>query len=369
MEQKKAIITGIRGQVGSYLADYLLAKGYKVVGVERRCSNPDYSNIQHLLSNPDFILEQGDITDGGSIVRIVKKYQPDEFYNTAAMSFVGASWDQPLSTCDINFMGVVNCLEAIRLESPKTKFLQSSTSEVYGDVLNDKQNEETPARPRSPYAAAKYGAESLVKVYRDSYKLFACFYRGFNSESQRRGPEFVTRKITRWIGNSFLAIDDNALEINQIVSGVQASELKDNETISITLEKGFLAALELGLISKLRLGNLDAKRDWTHAMDIVRGMWLMLQQDEPDDFVLGSGTARSIKEFLTTAFGVLSIEDWEPFVEVDPKFYRPADVNLLCADASKAKEKLGWEPRIPFEDMVREMVHYDMSLDEEGYIQ
>lgn len=356
MDNKVAIISGSKGQDASYLADLLLEKNYKVVTIDRRTSSADYSNIQHLLENRNYILEQGDITDSGSLTRIVQKYQPNEFYNLAAQSFVGASWDQASATCQVNFVGVCNCLEAIRLFAPKCKFYQASTSEVYGDVVTETQNEDTPARPRSPYAAAKYGAESLIKVYRDSYDIFACYARCFNHESPRRGKEFVTRKITSWIGDSFKAVDpfivDFAREIHP--------EIKSYNVVLRT-EKAMLMGLEKGIIQPLRLGNIDVKRDWTHAKDMVRGMWMMLQNSTPEDFVLASGQTRSVSEFLSLAFGYIGIEDWKTFVVIDPKFYRPADVKILCGDYSRAKEKLGWEPQISFANLVYEMVDNDIG--------
>lgn len=696
---KTAIITGVRGQDGSYLSEFLLDKGYRVVGMERRSSMPNYSNLKYVLNHKNFILEEGDITDAGSMARLVSVYKPDEFYNIAAQSFVGASWNQPSATCDVNFTGVCNCLEAIRVCHPSTKFFQASTSEVYGDVINDMQDENTPARPRSPYAAAKYGAESLIKVYRESYNIFACYARSFNHESvlkntpiiikdhsdemidilpiedifksenhryegilevykgqyiwngdswtsiingtcyqdkdkqvraiqtvdsvvettldhyvfnennkdlpnsniqvgdrlfqteipnstaelnsdinfakflgfvcgdgyvgdssivltgidkeqlilyakllterfgfsytivnkgpglyegcknhifalnikcptdfcswvrsllytkgrekkvpkfilnsssivkqaffegyydadgrkagherykykgfttssatlclglifllnsfsdqkakckleykdgrryyyvqltcdrptligkhlikdknevikcfytksddgwffdvqttsetfatgpnlvkihnsPRRGEQFVTRKITKWIGDAFAAVEE--LIDNTAWSPVNAVKNGRREYF-VSTQEGFDAALQRDKILPLHLGNLSAKRDWSHAKDIVRGMWTMLQQDNPDDFVLASGEARSVEDFLSAAFGVVGVNDWKKFVVIDPKFYRPADVNLLCGDSSKARKVLGWSPEIPFDILVKEMVDHDIE--------
>lgn len=356
MSQKIALISGARGQDASYLAELLLEKGYKVVATERRSSSPNYSNIKHLIDNTNYILEEGDITDFGSVARLLEKYKPDEFYNLAAQSFVAASWNQPIATCEIDFVGVCNCLEAVRLFSPKTKFFQASTSEVYGDVLSDMQDEDTPARPRSPYAAAKYGAEGLIKVYRDSYGIFACFARSFNHESPRRGKQFVTRKITNWIGESFKKVD---LFITK--EGKKYSN--NNMTKFFNVQEAFELAIKQGYLNPLRLGNLEAKRDWTHAKDIVRGMWLMLQQEKPDDYVLASGKTRSIKEFLHSAAYHAGLYNWEPLVVQDEKFYRPADVNLLCGSYAKAKKNLGWEPEISFNQLVKEMVETDLTDD------
>ncbi len=343
---KTAIITGARGQDASYLAELLLEKEYKVVGVERRSSSPDYSNIAHLLNNENYILEQGDITDFGSIARILKIHKPNEFYNLAAQSFVGASWDQPSVTCSINFDAVCNCLEAIRLHSTGVKFFQASTSEVYGDVITNVQDENTPARPRSAYGAAKYGSESLVKVYRDSYGIFACFARSFNHESPRRGKQFVTRKITSAIG-------DMCKKINSEMYSLVGSDVNIDQS-------AFNHCLKEGIISPIHLGNLDAKRDWSHAKDIVRGMYMMLQHDMPDDFVFASGTTRSIREFLDAAFNAVGVSDWSKLVVIDQRLFRPAEVNLLCGDYSKAKAELGWEPEITFEELVQSMIERDV---------
>jgi len=356
-EMKVAVISGGRGQDASYLAEFLLEKDYKVVAFERRISNPDFSNIKDIMNHPNFELVCGDVTDMASVCNIMSKYQPDEFYNLAGQSFVAASWDEPLETSNVNYNGVGNCLEAIRICSPKTKFLQASTSEVYGDVQNDKQDEDTPARPRSPYAASKHAAEGLIKTYRDSYGLFACYSRAFNHESKRRGQEFVTRKITKWIGDAWKIVDGKVSDYFK--EGFPGDCSKRSGMLSYSA--GFKRALVEGDIEPLRLGNLEARRDWSHAKDIVRGMWLMMQEDKPDDYVLASGTTRSIKEFLTDAFGIAGIGKWDVFVVVDEKFFRPADVNLLCGDASKAKEKLDWEPQISFTDMVKEMVNHDMD--------
>jgi GDPmannose 4,6-dehydratase len=351
---KIAVLTGARGQDASYLAELLLSKGYKVVAMERRSSSPDYSNIKHLFDNPNYILEQGDVTDFGSIARVLKQYKPNEFYNLAAQSFVAASWDQSIATCDVNFTGVCNCLEAIRLISPRTKFLQASTSEVYGDVIVDKQDEDTIPRPRSPYGAAKFGAESLVKVYKESYGLFACFSRSFNHESPRRGKQFVTRKVTDWIGRSF----------NQAENAFFAPEVYDEIAPDsvIPVQTVFELALKNKAITPLKLGNLKARRDWMDARDTVYGMYLMLQQDTPDDYVFASGTTRTIKELLDAAFSVIGITDWKPFVETDQKLYRPAEVDLLCGNAAKAETNLGWKITIPFDQMIKEMVSNDIEL-------
>ncbi|MFA5758806.1 MAG: GDP-mannose 4,6-dehydratase [Clostridia bacterium] len=340
MDKAVAVITGARGQDASYLADLLLKEGYVVVGFDRRSSMPDYTNIQHLLKNEDYRLVAGDLTDFGSIARVVQEYQPREFYNLAAQSYVGASWDQPLATCEVNFNGVAHCLEAIRLFSKETRFFQASTSEVYGDALtDDKQDEHTAARPGSPYRSAKYGAESLVKVYRDSYGLFACFARSFNHESERRSKNFVTRKITAYVGELYQATKD----------------VQDEDRLNAAIQ-----CLARGTLQQLSLGNIYAKRDWTHASDIVRGMWHMLNRQTPDDFVLASGQTHSVSEFLDVAFDLVGIKDWSLLVNIDKKLFRPADVHFLCGDASRAKEMLNWEPTISFYDLVERMVWHDV---------
>lgn len=352
MSKEVAVITGVAGQAGSYLSELCLSNNLHVVGMVRRCSNRSYENIQHLIGNPDFEIVDGDVSDFSSIASIVSKYKPKFFFNIAGQSFVAASWTEPIATLNTNTSGVANCLESIRLFSPKTKFYQASTSEVYGDVQNKIQDENTPARPRSPYAASKYAAESLVKTYRDSYGIFACFTRNFNFESPRRGREFVTRKITNWIGQSFNAVDDMIAEWQN----------NTKKSFKISNQDAWLKALNDGKISKLKLGNIDSMRDWTHCRDTVLGMYLTLQQDKPDDFVLATGEVRSVRDFLAKAFSFLGIDDWTPFVEIDSSLFRPADVNFLCGNASKAKEKLGWTPTVSFHSLVSEMVDNDIEL-------
>lgn len=356
VSKKTAVISGVKGQDGSYLAEFLLEKQYKVVGIEHSSGSSNYGNIKHLMDNPNFILEQGDITDISSIVRILKQHEPDEFYNLAAQSCVAASWDKSISTCTTNFIGTCNCLEAIKLTSPRTRFFQASTSEVYGYCSDYTQDESTPASPRSPYAASKYGAEHLVKVYRESYSMFACFGRLFNHESPRRHNQFVTKKITSWIGHSF-----NIVENSTVLQFAGSVSIHDSASMFISTQDAFDEALKQKLISPLHLGNLDSKRDWSHAKDIVRGMWLMLQQDTPDDYVFASGTTRSVKDFLTEAFGTIGVNNWEKFVFVNSDFYRPTDITRLCGDYTKAYEKLGWKPEITFKSLVKEMVDSDIN--------
>lgn len=348
--KKTALISGAKGQDASYLAEFLLQKNYNVVAFERKSGMPNYTNIEHITSVwNNYKLESGDVTDLVSIQRLVDLYKPDEFYNLAALSFVGSSWTNPLAVYDVNLNGVINCLEAIRQFSPKTKFYQANTSEVYGDVLTNEQDEDTPARPRSPYGAAKYAAESVVKVYRDSFGLFACFGRLFNHESPRRGKHFVTRKVTDYIGKS-LAVISNVLDV----------------TPGTSMTDVFIYAIQRGIIPKLKLGNLDAVRDWSHARDMVRGMWMILQNDKPDDFVLGSGVPHTIRDLLYSAFAVVDIQDWSKIVEIDESQLRPADVNYLCANPSRAKSKLGWETEVTFDALITEMVYNDLIINSQN---
>jgi GDPmannose 4,6-dehydratase len=331
---KTAIVTGITGQDGSYLAELLLANKYKVYGIYRRTSSPNFSRLYDVLKYKNFHLLEGDICDPYLISRMLKTIKPDEYYNLAAQSHVATSFEQPSYTWDATAKGVLNALEAIRNESINTKFYQASSSEMFGKnyttVYDDFgenplkfQNEETAFYPQSPYAIAKLAGHHLVRNYRDSYNIFACSGILFNHESERRGENFVTRKITKWLGE-FIASD------------------KDKK------------------FPKLRLGNLDAHRDWGHAEDYVKAMWLMLQQETPDDYVVATGNTYTIKEFLEVAFSRYDL-DWEKHVVVDPKFYRPAEVEFLRGSPRKAKQKLGWSPEISFYKLVERMVEYDVA--------
>lgn len=320
------MIFGVNGQDGSYLSELLLDKGYHVVGVMRRSSTDTTERIEHLMPHPNFNLVEGDVTDATGIHRSVARTQPAEIYNLAAMSHVGVSFDQPVSTFEINAVGALNILEAIRQASPHSKFYQASTSEMFGDTTEIPQNEQTILHPCSPYAVSKLAAHVSVDFYRRAYGLFACAGILFNHESKRRGSQFVTQKIAQYV----------------------AKLIDFRDSRGVAPRKGVD-------VLPLYLGNLEAKRDWSHAKDMVRGMYLMLQQDKPEDFVLASGTSRSVRQFLETAFGLADL-DYKDYVEVDPKFYRPADVNLLLGDPTKAKEILGWKPEIAFHQMVEEMV-------------
>ena len=321
MSQKCAVITGINGQDGSFLAELLLSKGYEVVGFVRRSSMEDKKlyNIEHLLKNTNLVLEYGDLTDASSLWRVIHDYMPDEFYNLGAQSHVGVSFQAPESTTQINATGVLNCLEAIRNVFPNTKFYQASTSEMFGDNMNAPQNENTVLSPVSPYACAKVYAHNLVANYRKAYDLFACSGILFNHESERRGEQFVTRKITK-----------------------------------------AAARIKLGLQDELRLGNLDAKRDWGYAKEYVEAMWLMLQQKTPDDYVIGTGKTHTIREFIYCISEIAGF-DLMKHVVVDEKFMRPSEVPLLLADPTKAKEKLGWQSKTTLKELAEIMYNNDLA--------
>ena len=312
-----ALITGITGQDGSYLAELLLSKGYKVIGVARRSSTVTYERIEHLLD--DITVMQGDLQDQGSLIGLLEEYEPEEVYNLAAQSFVPSSWNQPALTGDITALGVTRMLEAIRFVDPKIRFYQASSSEMFGKVVEVPQNETTPFYPRSPYGVAKVYGHWITVNYRESFNIFAASGILFNHESPRRGLEFVTRKIT---------------------DGV--------------------AKIKLGKAKELRLGNLEAQRDWGFAGDYVDAMWRMLQQDEPDSFVIGMGETHSVREFCEIAFGHVDL-DYKEFVVQDERFYRPAEVDLLISDPTKARTKLGWEPAVSFKELVTMMVDADME--------
>ena len=336
---KTAFITGITGQDGSYLAELLLEKGYKVHGLKRRSSSFNTGRIEHLLDNPMLILHDGDLIDSTNLIRLVREIQPDEIYNLAAQSHVKVSWDCPEFTAESDAVGTLRLLEAVRVNGleKKTKFYQASTSELFGLIQEPIQSEKTPFYPRSPYGVAKIYSYWIVVNYRESFGMFACNGILFNHESPRRGETFVTRKIT-------------------------------------------MAAtrISLGMQDKLSLGNLNAKRDWGHAKDYVEGMWRILQNDKPEDFVLATGTTTSIRDFVTMTFKELGIEiEWQGsgieekginkatgkvVVDVDPQFFRPAEVELLLGDSTKARTQLGWKPTYDLQALCKEMVAYDLDL-------
>ena len=331
---KKALITGITGQDGSYLAELLLEKGYEVFGLVRRKSKVEYGNIEHIKDKVNILY--GDMTDIVSLINVIKVAQPDEIYNLAAQSFVGTSWEQPQATADIDGIGVLNILEAIRTVKPDTRFYQASTSEMFGKVQAIPQSEETPFYPRSPYGVAKLYGHWITKNYRESYNMFACSGILFNHESERRGKEFVTRKITDAV-----------------------------------------ARISCGLQEYLELGNLDAKRDWGHAKDYVEAMWRMLQQESADDYVIATGETHKVREFVELAFKEAGIDviwkgngvdevginkiNGQVVVKINPKFYRPAEVEILLGDPSKAQSNLKWELKISFKELVSRMVKSDLD--------
>jgi GDPmannose 4,6-dehydratase len=313
----RALITGITGQDGSYLADFLLDKGYEVYGLVRRSSLEKFDRVAHIADRLCFV--EGDLTDQGSLDQAIQQIQPDELYNQAAQSFVPVSWNQPVLTGDVTGLGVLRVLESIRKHSPKTKLVQASSSEMFGKVQESPQSETTRFYPRSPYGVAKVFAHHITVNYRESYGIFACSSICFNHESPRRGSEFVTRKVTQHV-----------------------------------------ARIKLGLADKLKMGNLEAKRDWGYAGDYIRAMWLMLQQPQPEDFVIATGETHSVQELLETAFSFAGL-DWKKYVEIDPKLVRPAEVDCLCGDASKARKILGWRPEVNFQQLIKMMVESDLA--------
>jgi len=314
---KRALITGVTGQDGSYLAEFLLEKGYEVIGMVRRTSTVNFERIKHIQDK--ITLASGDLVDQVSIIDVLREHRPDEVYNLAAQSFVPTSWSQPVLTGEVTALGVTRVLDAIRIVDPTIKFYQASSSEMFGKVREAPQNENTPFYPRSPYGVAKVYGHWITVNYRESYGLFACSGILFNHESPRRGLEFSTHKVT-----------------------YRAARIK------------------LGLANELRMGNLDAKRDWGYAGDYVKAMWLMLQQDEPEDYVVATGKTHSVRELCELAFSYLSL-DWGDHVVVDPKLLRPADVDCLVGDATKARTKLGWEPTVTFEELIQMMVDADLE--------
>ncbi|MGB1251094.1 MAG: GDP-mannose 4,6-dehydratase [Candidatus Promineifilaceae bacterium] len=317
-----ALITGITGQDGSYLAEFLLEKGYKVIGMVRRTSTINFHRLEHIQDKITIV--QGDLLDQFSLVQILEEHKPDEIYNLAAQSFVPTSWSQPVFTGEVTALGVTRVLDAMRIVDPKIRFYQASSSEMFGEVQEVPQRESTPLYPRSPYGVAKVYGHWITINYRESYDMHATSGILFNHESPRRGLEFVTRKITYHV-----------------------------------------AKIKLGLTNELRLGNLDARRDWGFAGDYVRAMWLMLQQDDPQDFVIATGKTWSVEQFVNEAFSSVDL-DWKEYVVQDPRFMRPAEVDLLVGDPGKAKRLLDWEPKVAFSELVKMMVDSDMKLIKAG---
>ena len=316
---KRALITGINGMDGSHLADFLLEKGYEIYGMERRTSYPNRLNTKHLEGKITFI--NGDLTDQNSLRRCLVKSNPHEVYNLAAQSFVGESWNTPEQTGDVTALGALRMLEAIREYGKDVKYYQASTSEMFGRMVENPAKETTPFYPRSPYGVAKLYGHWITKNYRESYDMFNVSGILFNHESERRGVEFVTRKITNGV-----------------------------------------AKIHLGIQDHIKLGNLDAKRDWGYSPDYVKSMWMMLQHDQPDDYVVATGVEHSIRDFLDVAFECVDIEDWEKFVIQDERYMRPAEVAVLCGDSTKAREVLGWKPETSFEQMIINMITKDIEL-------
>lgn len=318
---KKALITGVTGQDGSYMAEFLLKKGYRVFGLTRRTSTVTTERIEHIIDKIELV--EGDLVDQHSLTHVVKDIKPDEVYNLAAQSFVPTSFRQPVLTGEATALGVTRMLEAIRVGYSKAKFYQASSSEMFGRAQEVPQNEKTPFYPRSPYGVAKVYGHWITINYREAYGLFAVSGICFNHESPRRGTEFVTRKISRGV-----------------------------------------ARIKLGKQKKLVLGNLESKRDWGFAGDYVEAMWLMLQQEKPEDFVIGTGETHSVKEFCQKAFEIVGIKNWRDYVEINEQYFRPAEVDLLVADASKARKKLGWKPRTSFNQLVEMMIKADLEREE-----
>ncbi len=314
----RALITGVTGQDGSYLAEFLLEKGYEVYGLVRRSSLEKFDRIQLCIDKINLV--EGDLTDQSSLDSVMQAVRPDEVYNMAAQSFVPVSYSQPVLTADVTGLGVVRVLEAIRRHQPKAKFVQASSSEMYGKVHESPQNENTRFYPRSPYGASKVFAHHITVNYRESYGLFACSAISFNHESPRRGLEFVTRKVTHQV-----------------------------------------ARIKCGLASKLTMGNLEAERDWGFAGDDVRAMWMMLQQSTAEDYVVATGKTHSVRELLEVAFAAAGL-DWRSHVEIDPKLIRPAEVDYLCGDATKVRQRLGWEPTVGFQQLIEMMVSADLKV-------
>ena len=362
--RKRAIVTGITGQDGSYLAELLLDKGYNVVGLKRRTSTENHERIRQIIDNPRFSLEEVEIADTGSVYSAVERHQPDEVYNLAAQSHVKTSFDQPHYTIETNTVGVVNFLEAIRRFKPDAKFYQASTSEMFGKNYDTKfctddkknpqekfQDENTAFEPQSPYAAAKLASHHMVRIYRDGYGLHASCGILFNHESERRGEKFVTRKITKWIAG--------------FKSWAEAQGL-DTESRHFEFDKDYIHSRRSSY-PQLRLGNIEAFRDWGHAEDYVNAMWLMLQQEKPDDYVIATGETYSVHDFMVHAFEYINIpkEEIANFFMIDSEFYRPAEVEFLKGEPTKAETILGWERKVSFEQLVHRMLESDIDAEKE----
>lgn len=368
---KSALIFGVTGQDGSWLAEFLLSKNYKVYGVARRVSTSNGGRLMH-IKDDNFQLLQGDITDSANVNAIIAKLKPDEVYNLAAQSQVRVSFDEPLHTFDVTARGAFKVLEAIRQLSPKSRFYQAGSSEMfgsslgilYGSPMNDKcfgnahyrQDENTPFQPQSPYAIAKLAAHHMTKLYRNAYGLFACNGILFNHESSRRGEEFVSRKITKHLAKLHTSC------FGKYINGFEQYSLEVHKSLDEKHIKQVIANQP-----KLKLGNTEAYRDWGHAQDFVEAMWLMLQQDTPDDYVIATGETHSVKEFLVTAYNECLGYYSDSLVETDPNLFRAAEVNYLCGNYSKAKKLLGWEPKVKFNDLVKQMLLSDINAERAKY--
>ena len=343
----KAIIFGVTGQDGSYLSELLLEKGYKVVGVHRRASTNNSERLKHLLSNKDFSLIEGDVTDFISVSSIINDQQPGEVYNLAAQSHVATSFNEPLHTWRVDAEGPLNILESIRRYSLNCKFYQASTSEMFGKSVDKDgyQRETTVFEPQSPYAIAKLASHHKVRIYREAYGMYACSGILFNHESERRGEKFVSRKITKWVA-----------EFSNWMSN-------ENKPFDAVADPDYIISVMHPdrVFPKLRLGNLDAARDWGYAPDYVKAMWMMMQQKEAEDYVIATGTSRTVRDFCRTAFDYIDIKEWEKLVVIDPEFYRPAEVEFLHGDYNKAKTEIGWSPETPFNEMVKLMLEEDIK--------
>ena len=355
---KSALVTGVTGQDGSYLSELLLEKDYEVFGLKRRSSTNTLDRLSKCLNHQNFSIVEGEVADSGCVYEVVNKHKPDEIYNLAAQSHVGSSFEQPDFTFQVNALGPLHLLEAIRRFSPETKFYQASTSEMFGknyttssDIMEPHkyQDEDTVLMPQSPYAVAKVAAHHLVRIYREAYDVFGCCGILFNHESERRGENFVTRKITKWLGEFLVWVNRHGVKYDDLVF--------DEDEVYIpgrmSKDQGFQFA-------KLRLGNLDARRDWGHARDYVQAMHLMVQQKKPKDYVIATGNTYSIREFLDEAFSLIDVWDWSNYVVVDPKFYRPAEVEYLQGKPDRARQELSWMPKIEFKQLVQIMVEHDI---------
>jgi GDPmannose 4,6-dehydratase len=344
----KAIIFGVNGQDGSYLSELLLEHDYDVVGVTRRSSTDNTERLRHILTHKNFRLSEGDVTDFISVSSIINDEQPDEVYNLAAQSHVATSFNEPIHTWRVDAEGPLNILESVRRHAFTAKFYQASTSEMFGNAVDQDgyQRETTPFEPQSPYAIAKLAAHHKVRIYREAYGLYACSGILFNHESERRGEKFVSRKVTKWVAEFKRWSDGD--------NSPYDSKTHTDKIVSVMNPENSLP--------KLRLGNLDASRDWGYAKDYVKAMWLMLQQDEPKDYVIATGTSRTVRDFVRMAFDHIGVSEWEELVVIDREFYRPAEVEFLHGDANRAKTGIGWRVETPFNEMVKRMVEHDINI-------